>query len=392
MYPRTRAALFALVVAGAAFPTEQAHAQLGRIRDRVRAEAEAQIGRRPAKQPAEQPAAPAQAAAAGSTAAAPTAFVNFDFVPGERVLFAEDFTRDAVGDFPRRLELVEGNGEVAELAGRRYLHAPGDLTFAVPLPEVLPERFTVEIEYLAPANSRAELYLSEGGEAAYDRGGKARVSFITGPDIRTEAGLDLAVSRSTTTRVTGLVAGTLFPLRVMADGRYVKVYLGGTRVANAPGFDVGRSRQIVMRILGASLGGSEGAYIAGIRVAAGGRDLYDALLADGRVAVQGILFDTGSDRIRPESAPVLQQIGDLLRKHAGLRLRVEGHTDDVGADDANLALSHRRAAAVRQYLVERFSIDASRLEGQGFGETRPAVPNTTPEAREQNRRVELVRL
>jgi hypothetical protein len=66
--------------------------------------------------------------------------------------------------------------------------------------------------------------------------------------------------------------------------------------------------------------------------------------------------------------------------------------DDVGDDASNLALSEQRAAAVKTYLVDTFQMDAARLETAGLGESAPAVPNTSPEARQQNRRVELVRM
>ena len=396
MNHRFRAAIFALAALGAVLPADQAHAQLGRLRDRVRQGAD-QVrgavggGEQATPAPAQRQEAGEVQADAPAAPGAPVAFVNFDFVPGERVLFAEDFTRDNVGDFPRRLELLEGNGEVAEVGGRRYLRAAEDLKFAIPLTEALPERFTLEIEYMAAEASLAEIYLAEG-EHGYDRDGKARATFHVGTNFRTVAGLNTQDSRSTQGGFQGYQPNVPFFVRLMGDGRYTKMYVLGTRVANAPNFDVGRGRQIVVNIPGSGVAGNEGAYIASIRVAAGGRDLYDAISADGRVAVQGILFDTGSDRIRPESAPVLQRIGDMLRGHADLRLKVEGHTDDVGADAANLSLSTRRAAAVRQYLVERFGIDAARLESQGLGETKPAAPNTTPEGRQQNRRVELVRL
>jgi OOP family OmpA-OmpF porin len=60
---------------------------------------------------------------------------------------------------------------------------------------------------------------------------------------------------------------------------------------------------------------------------------------------------------------------------------IEGHTDNVGDDAANLALSDKRAAAVMRYLVERAGIDASRLEAKGFGASKPVASNNTPEGR-----------
>ena len=82
----------------------------------------------------------------------------------------------------------------------------------------------------------------------------------------------------------------------------------------------------------------------------------------------------------------------MLQAHPDLRLLIEGHTDDVGDAAANLALSARRAEAVRQYLLATYGIGATRLEARGFGATRPAAPNATAVGRQTNRRVELVRL
>ena len=82
----------------------------------------------------------------------------------------------------------------------------------------------------------------------------------------------------------------------------------------------------------------------------------------------------------------------MLRQHPELKLRIEGHTDNVGAKDANLTLSERRALAVKKALVTDFQIDEARLQSQGFGDSKPAGSNATPEGRQNNRRVELVRL
>jgi OmpA-OmpF porin, OOP family len=109
------------------------------------------------------------------------------------------------------------------------------------------------------------------------------------------------------------------------------------------------------------------------------------------VATQGIYFASGSDKIQPESTPTLVEIADMLKAHPDLDLLIEGHTDNVGSAGSNLALSDRRAAAVRQVLVDTYKIDGNRLTTVGFGDTVPAAPNTTPEGRQQNRRVELVK-
>jgi OOP family OmpA-OmpF porin len=105
----------------------------------------------------------------------------------------------------------------------------------------------------------------------------------------------------------------------------------------------------------------------------------------------GILFDTGSDRLKPESAPVIQAIARGLGTNPNLRLLIEGHTDSVGNAASNLDLSKRRAEAVRAVLVSQFSVDASRLTTAGLGASKPIDSNDTPQGRAQNRRVELVK-
>jgi outer membrane protein OmpA-like peptidoglycan-associated protein len=167
------------------------------------------------------------------------------------------------------------------------------------------------------------------------------------------------------------------------------MYVNQDRVANVPNANFGRSNKLRFSLNGST---DEPVYVGNFVVAGGGQGLYDALLADGRVATQGIFFDTGSDRIRLESGPTLKTIGDMLKEHADLKLMIEGHTDNVGAAASNKTLSEKRAASVRQYLVTNFGIDAARLASSGFGDTKPAAPNTTVEGRQQNRRVELVKM
>ena len=110
-----------------------------------------------------------------------------------------------------------------------------------------------------------------------------------------------------------------------------------------------------------------------------------------RVVLHGIYFDFGKDTLRPESEPVLREIAAALSHNPGWKLGIEGHTDNVGGDAANLDLSTRRAAAVKRELVERYRIPQASLTPAGFGATRPAASNETMSGRAQNRRVELVR-
>ena len=336
------------------------------------------------------PAAAGAAASPAAEAAAPTpaggdkaeslkpgegAWANYDFKPGERVLYADDFTGDEVGDFPKRMEFKEGALEIVEWQGARYLRATSDSKFYLTLPEVLPERFTMEFDYTIPAG---EVWISFGNENKRIEFGGDGTTTVYNQDTKITANDQAADNER----------GKLRKGRVLADGKYVKVYVDDTRVLNVPNADLGRADKILFYtdadVKTPSLFGN-------FRVAAGGKKLYDALAAKGRVATQGIYFDTGSDRIRPESTPTLKEIGAMLKDHPELKLTIEGHTDNVGSAASNQALSEKRAAAVRQFLIDSYQVDAARLEAKGLGQSKPAVSNDTPEGRQNNRRVELVK-
>jgi len=108
--------------------------------------------------------------------------------------------------------------------------------------------------------------------------------------------------------------------------------------------------------------------------------------------IYGIYFSFARADIRPQSERVLEQIAGMLRQHPDWRLRIDGHTDGIGGEVANLDLSRRRAAAVKAALASRHGIAADRLATDGLGQSRPKAGNDTVEGRALNRRVELERL
>lgn len=121
------------------------------------------------------------------------------------------------------------------------------------------------------------------------------------------------------------------------------------------------------------------------------RRMEQKLQTEKRVKVYGIYFDFGSDLMKPQSEPVLEEIAHVMRDSPDWKLDVEGHTDNVGGDSYNLDLSNRRAAAVKKALVNRYHVDPEHLSPAGFGASRPVATNDTVEGRALNRRVELVR-
>jgi OOP family OmpA-OmpF porin len=307
------------------------------------------------------------------------AWVNYDFQPGEVPLYVDDFSRDRVGNFPKRLEFESGNMEVAEWKGTRWLRATTRSAFSIVFPDTLTDRFTMEFD---ATGSIANIFTT----VRFSPNAPSYPAFRYFND-RLQGGID--GTGPTALAITAPSAfETPFRFRIMADGKYVKVYINETRVANIPNAELGRTNRISIEYAGSE---EQPAFIGNISVLAGGRELYDALEANGRVATQGIYFASGSDKIQPESTPTLVEISRMLKDHPDLDLLIEGHTDNVGTPASNLALSGRRAAAVRQALIDIYKIDGNRLTTVGVGDTVPAAPNTTPEGRQQNRRVELVK-
>jgi outer membrane protein OmpA-like peptidoglycan-associated protein len=102
-----------------------------------------------------------------------------------------------------------------------------------------------------------------------------------------------------------------------------------------------------------------------------------------------VLFETGRSELKTGSVMELGQLVTFLRQQTDRTVVIEGHTDSVGGEAANLQLSERRADAVRAYLVSQ-GIDASRVRASGMGEAAPVATNDTSAGRQQNRRVEIV--
>jgi outer membrane protein OmpA-like peptidoglycan-associated protein len=107
------------------------------------------------------------------------------------------------------------------------------------------------------------------------------------------------------------------------------------------------------------------------------------------IVLHNLYFASFQTTILPESEAALQQLYEMLSENPDLRIRIIGHTDDVGSDRDNQILSEGRATSVRQAMIDR-GIDGARIETEGKGEKEPVVPNTSDENRAKNRRVEFM--
>lgn len=344
---------------------------------------------------AKAPAAAASGADASSAGGAPPAnakiWDNYDFVPGNKVIFYTDFSEDKVGNFARGLKFVAGQMDVVERDGIKVLRATDRSEFRIPVGKKLPQRFTLEIDVIAPPENCCgyEVFSVEGGPTR-DRGAEsAEIHWHPNGVVIIGGDKNQTVNMPEAQRPQYM--GKLTHVRILMDSAYFKMYVNERRMFNIPEFKFRRDSVILTHVFG-SPEDNMAVFITSIRVAESETDvLYDALAAKGRWSTQGILFATGKAELQPESRPVLKEIASTMKEHGDLKILIEGHTDNVGSSASNLTLSDARAAAVKAALVADFGIAADRMSTKGFGDTKPSVPNATAVGRAQNRRVEIVK-
>jgi outer membrane protein OmpA-like peptidoglycan-associated protein len=259
----------------------------------------------------------------------------------------------------------------------------------------LPERFTLEIDVIAPTKHVGgyDIVAFEGGSTWDRSAASAEINWSAGGTLIMGGGQTGGTSTvALSDAVASQIPGNVTHIRVLMDGSYFKLYNNERRMYNIPELQFKRDSLIRFLVKGGEEPGQE-TYVTMVRVAESETDvLYDALMAKGRWATQGILFATGRSDLKPESTPVLKEIAATLAKYGDLKILIEGHTDNVGSAASNLALSDARAAAVKDALATQYGIDAARITTKGLGDTKPSVPNATATGRAQNRRVEVVKL
>jgi OOP family OmpA-OmpF porin len=320
----------------------------------------------------------------GSTAQPEMKVLKGAFVPGEKTLFFDDFTDMTADEAPPHFKVRGAAPELMEGGGIRELRVSGRGSL-FPNLKSLPQNFTYEAEIVGGTKGRAiaNLILSSKN--------KQVLHWVVSSDVKN---LDLMVSLRAPYSELGrkrLMMSSGQPVKValwVQNGR-MRTFVNGEKQLDfnqveLPPID---GIEITHDFYGA--GAAIGYRM--VRFAESAPDFSQVIASTGRYVTHGILFDTGSDRLKPESAAVIQSVAKGLETNPNLRLRIEGHTDSVGNAANNLDLSKRRAAAVKDVLVTQFNVDAERLTTAGLGATKPIDSNDTPQGRAQNRRVEFVK-
>jgi len=332
-------------------------------------------------------------------------YSNFDFVPGDKQLFFDDFSNDFVGDFPAKWN-TNGGGELVNIeeTNSKWLKIlPGYKTSYIPDVTGLAEEFTFEFDVITDGlnqktSSTAYLQVMVGDNNTFDQ--PKNYGFIKYPLCQYIAREIIIENNINGTRE--IRSGVAKDIRqTVLEPHHISVAVNKQRFRfwiNEEKFvDVPRllPSNIAMHAVKLSIGGidinKENVYISNFKVNKGGVDLRQKLLADGKISTNAILFDSSSANIQPQSMGIILQISQVLQQESGMNLKIVGHTDADGADDLNLKLSKERADAVKKALVNIYSIDGGRLDTEGKGEAEPVADNTVSDGKSQNRRVEFIK-
>lgn len=329
------------------------------------------------------------------------AYSKYDFIPGEKVVFFDDFSQDNIGDFPAAWN-TDGSAEVmtTNLYPGKWMKITSDRCAVSPYDPIdLPENYTIEFDVIPQKSTGSSSKFRFGvisttkpkdlkyGLAIPGENG-IRFSF----DYESKVYYNTWFKDDAIPDMSGMKDGLKFPADKMfrvsmwVQKERVRLYIDQTKVYDLPrALSKGIKYNMIRFDSGTPL-------FTNVRVAVGAPDTRSKLLTEGKLVTYGIYFDVNKDVVKPESYGTLKSIADVLTENPDVKVKIYGHTDSDGADASNLDLSKRRAASVKQELVKTFGLDASRFETDGLGETQPVAANDTPSNKALNRRVEFIKL
>jgi outer membrane protein OmpA-like peptidoglycan-associated protein len=329
-------------------------------------------------------------------------YSKFDFVPGDQPLFFDDFEADYIGDFPSKWN-TNGGGEVvstSEGAEKWYEMKAGYTIYHVPDLPQLPEEYTIEFDLLATgldqrtaSTSVLKIILSDDPGFKLGNYAYAQMSFCqyspvglwvrnSTKDINNEVSADIREALLNQPHIS-----------IAVNKQRFRLWVNENKVVDIPRLVPATNRPDRLKFeLINFKDGKERLFIRNLKVAEGGQDLRRQLIEEGAVSTTGILFESGSANLQPQSLGIIRQVSQVLQQDNSLSLQIIGHTDSDGDEVVNKALSQRRAEAVIGALVSVYGIDPGRLVAEGKGESEPVADNSTSDGKAKNRRVQFVKL
>ncbi len=390
---------------------DQAQASAGNAGGNTNAAAQSQGG---ASQP---PGSASAAAGAGKAQAGDLrAYSKFDFVPGDKVVAFEDFSQDAIGDFPDVWN-TNSTGDVVSLndASGHWLALKKQGRYVPEFVKALPDNFTLEFDLQSNPNisdysSNLKIWMLSGGQTNKEFSGwfltdehRSGVAVALQPtNVYNHSGrgriytyADGAVVINGDENEVRYLKGAnknSVKVSIWRQKQRVRVYVDQEKVFDLPrAFAAGKNYDFLMFELPSDMKNEDAYYVSNVKLAVGAPDTRNKLIKEGKFSTTGILFAVNSAQIRPESYGVLKDIADVLKDNASVRVTIVGHTDSDGDPDYNMKLSAKRAEAVKAALSGEFGIDGARMTTDGKGASQPVADNNTAAGKAQNRRVEFVK-
>jgi len=336
---------------------------------------------------------------------------KFDFLPGDKILAFDDFKQDAVGDLPAKWNST-GGAEIVKVSGSdfNWVQLTGAEAFFSPqYTSKMPDNCTVDFDMIVTHNKESGWYqrfyiqlISSASLAGASQ--KAHMPANTGLSFEMEPrnkeiNAISYIKGETITESKGLFAKLntkkVIHVSIMRQQQRVKIYFDEKKVFDLPqGLAIAPNYYLRFGTFVQDEGDAETTkmYVSNLRYAVGKPDMRNKLLKEGKLVTRGILFDSGSAVIKPQSAGVLKEIAAVLNENPQLKVKIVGHTDSDGDNAKNLQLSEQRAMAIKNALVNDFNVNEDVLSAEGKGETQPSDPNTTIAGKANNRRVEFIKL